>query len=54
MNKINSLSIEIGSEAEVSHLVSEDDLASNLGDIDDRYPKVFATSKMIALMEIAD
>jgi len=53
MNKINSLSIEIGSEAEVGHLVSQDDLASNLGDIDDRYPKVFATSKMIALMEIA-
>ena len=53
MNQINSLSIEIGSEAEVVHLVSQDDLASNLGDIDDRYPKVFATSKMIALMEIA-
>ena len=53
MNKINSLSIEIGSEAEVVHLVSQDDLASNLGDINDRYPKVFATSKMIALMEIA-
>jgi fluoroacetyl-CoA thioesterase len=46
-------SIPLGSEAKAMQIVSEDDLASILGEVDDIFPKVFATSKMIALMEIA-
>ena len=46
-------SIPLGSEAKAMQIVGEDDLASILGDVDDIFPKVFATSKMIALMEIA-
>jgi len=46
-------SIPLGSEAKAMQIVCEDDLASILGDVDDIFPKVFATSKMIALMEIA-
>jgi fluoroacetyl-CoA thioesterase len=46
-------SIPLGSEAKVIQIVSKDDLASILGEVDDIFPKVFATSKMIALMEIA-
>ena len=50
---MNPQSIPLGSKAEVFQVVSQDDLASILGDVDDIFPKVFATSKMIALMEIA-
>jgi len=46
-------SIPLGSEAEVVQIVTQDDLASILGDVGDIFPKVFATSKMVALMEIA-
>lgn len=46
-------SIPLGSEAKAMQIVSKDDLASILGEVDDIFPKVFATSKMIALMEIA-
>jgi fluoroacetyl-CoA thioesterase len=46
-------SIPLGSEAKAIQIVSKDDLASILGEVDDIFPKVFATSKMIALMEIA-
>jgi fluoroacetyl-CoA thioesterase len=46
-------SIPLGSEAEVVQIVTQDDLASILGDVEDIFPKVFATSKMVALMEIA-
>ena len=50
---MNPQSIPLGFKAEVFQVVSQDDLASILGDVDDIFPKVFATSKMIALMEIA-
>ena len=46
-------SIPLGSKAEVFKVVTQDDLASILGEVDDIFPKVFATSKMVALMEIA-
>jgi fluoroacetyl-CoA thioesterase len=46
-------SIPLGSKAEVVQVVTQDDLASILGEVDDIFPKVFATSKMVALMEIA-
>ena len=45
--------IPLGSKAEVFQVVSKDDLASILGEVDDIFPKVFATSKMVALLEIA-
>ena len=45
--------IPFGSEAQAMQIVREDDLASILGEVDDIFPKVFATSKMVALMEIA-
>jgi len=45
--------IPLGSKAEVVQVVSQDDLASILGEVDDIFPKVFATSKMVALLEIA-
>ena len=47
------LSIQLGSKAEVVQIVTQDDLASILGEMDDIFPKVFATSKMVALMEVA-
>jgi fluoroacetyl-CoA thioesterase len=46
-------SILLGSKAEVFQVVTQDDLASILGEEDDIFPKVLATSKMVALMEIA-
>jgi len=46
-------SIPLGSKAEVVQIVTQDDLASILGEMDDIFPKVFATSKMVALMEVA-
>ena len=46
-------SIPLGSKAEVVQVVTQDDLASILGEVDDIFPKVFATSKMVALLEIA-
>ena len=50
---MNPQSIPLGSKAEVVQVVTQDDLASILGEEDDIFPKVFATSKMVALMEIA-
>jgi len=50
---MNLQSIKLGSEAEAIQIVTQDDLASILGDKDDIFPQVFATSKMVALMEIA-
>ena len=49
---MKSQSIPLGSTAEVFQVVSKDDLASILGEVDDIFPKVFATSKMVALLEI--
>ena len=46
-------SIPLYSQAEANQIVTKDDLASILGEKDDIFPKVFATSKMVALMEIA-
>lgn len=43
-----------GTESSASITVRENDLASNLGfAVDDEFPAVFATSRMIALMELA-
>ena len=50
---MNPKFIPLGSKAEVFQVVSKDDLASILGEVDDIFPKVFATSKMVALLEIA-
>ena len=50
---MNPQFIQLGSKAEVFQVVSKDDLASILGEVDDIFPKVFATSKMVALLEIA-
>ena len=50
---MNLQSIKLGTEAEAIQIVTQDDLASILGDKDDIFPQVFATSKMVALMEIA-
>jgi len=50
---MNDLSIAIGSTAEVIQKVKPEDLASILGEDNDIFPKVFSTSKMIALMELA-
>jgi fluoroacetyl-CoA thioesterase len=50
---MNPQFIQLGSKAEVFQVVSQDDLASILGEVDDIFPKVFATSKMVALLEIA-
>ena len=50
---MNLQSVLLGSEAEAMQIVTEDDFASILGEEDDIFPKVFATSKMVALMEIA-
>jgi len=50
---MNPQSIPLGTQAEAVQIVTQDDLASFLGEVDDIFPKVFATSKMVALMEIA-
>ena len=50
---MKSQSIPLGSTAEVVQVVTQDDIASILGEGDDIFPKVFATSKMVALLEIA-
>jgi len=50
MNK----TINIGAIAEVSTISKEEDMASYLGkETEGRFPEVYATSKMIALMEFA-
>ena len=47
-------SIEVGAHATASRTVTQSDLASALStDPHDQFPDVFATSKMIALMELA-
>lgn len=51
-----SLQLEIGEIAEFSMIASDADMASALGvdsDSDDRFPEVFATSRMVAIMELA-
>lgn len=46
--------IEIGAQASASRTVTATDLASTLADNPaDAFPEVFATSRMIALMELA-
>ena len=50
---MNPQSIPLGTQAEAAQIVTQDDLASILGEVDDIFPKVLATSKMVALMEIA-
>ena len=46
--------LEIGETAEFSMIASDADMASALGGgSDDRFPEVFATSRMIAIMELA-
>ncbi|MFK7978623.1 MAG: thioesterase family protein [Saprospiraceae bacterium] len=49
-----SIQLEIGEIAEFSMIASDADMASALGDgSGDRFPEVFATSRMIAIMELA-
>lgn len=49
MNKL-----KIGETAEFSMIASTADMASSLADnSEDRFPEVFATSRMIAIMELA-
>ena len=46
--------LEIGTRAEFSMIASTADMASALADnSEDRFPEVFATSRMIAIMELA-
>jgi len=46
--------LEIGKKIEVSYLVQSSDLAKALSvDPQDDFPEVFATSRMVALMELA-
>ncbi len=46
--------IEVGDTAEVSYMPGDGDMASSLTfSPDDRFPEVFSTSRMIALMEVA-
>lgn len=46
--------IEIGTTAEASYVPGDNDMASALTfSPDDRFPEVFSTSRMIALMEVA-
>ena len=49
-----SLQLEIGETAEFSMMASDADMASALGDgSGDKFPEVFATSRMVAIMELA-
>jgi len=46
--------MDIGSQYEINYQVQSTDLASNLSlEKEDNFPEVFATSRMIALMELA-
>jgi len=46
--------MEIGSKVEIAYLVQSSDLAKELSDDpQDDFPEVYATSRMIALMELA-
>ena len=46
------MSLEIGKKASIDYKVEKKDLASNLNiSVDDNFPDVFATARMIALME---
>ncbi|MDX4036406.1 thioesterase [Aliarcobacter skirrowii] len=46
------MSLEIGTKATIEYKVQNKDLASNLQiSIDDNFPQVFATARMVALME---
>lgn len=48
------IQLEIGETAEFSMIASDADMASALGDgSGDRFPEVFATSRMVAIMELA-
>jgi predicted thioesterase len=47
-------SIEVGTQASVSRIVTPADLASSLStNHEDQFPDVFATARMVALMELA-
>lgn len=46
------MSLEIGTKATIEYKVQNKDLAENLQiSIDDNFPQVFATARMVALME---
>lgn len=46
------MSLEVGTQANIEFKVEQKDLASNLGiSQDDKFPPVFATARMVALME---
>ena len=46
--------LEIGEIAEFKMIATDEDMASALGDDSgDRFPEVFATSRMVAIMELA-
>lgn len=46
------MSLEIGTKATIEYKVQNKDLAANLQiSIDDNFPQVFATARMVALME---
>ncbi len=48
------IQLEIGETAEFSMVASDADMASALGDgSGDKFPEVFATSRMVAIMELA-
>lgn len=51
---MNQLTLEIGATTSLRHIVRTEDLASALLiDPQDNFPAVFATSRMIALLEVA-
>lgn len=46
------MSLEIGTKATIEYKVQNKDLAANLQiSVDDNFPQVFATARMVALME---
>jgi predicted thioesterase len=50
---MNQITLEIGATASLRHIVRTEDLASALLIDADNFPAVLATSRMIALMEVA-
>ncbi|MFB3915194.1 MAG: thioesterase family protein [Terriglobales bacterium] len=45
--------VEIGATGELSYLATDRDMANALGMSDDEFPEVYATSRMIGMMEVA-
>ncbi|WP_198305239.1 thioesterase family protein [Arcobacter vandammei] len=46
------MALQLGKQASIDYKVEKKDLASNLNiSVDDNFPEVFATARMIALME---